>query len=167
MSGRRIGLVAVSVGVFVAINALVWQQESQLVRGEAMHLPLRADASELRVARRTVRLEYEISERIEQDRPEPAVRGTAVVRLDGERVARFVRPYDGKRLGEGEHLLQWRRGRRITVGPPTCRVEIDERERIDRAAYARLVVSEGGEPMLVGLYGAQLEPLEAGCGVDD
>lgn len=165
MSRRRIGFIVVSVGVLVALNALVWQNESQLSRGQRLYLSLQDDSSP-QAGDETVQLRYEIAAPIDRRRSEGAVGGTAVVALDDRNVARFVRPYSGESLDDHEHVLRWRHNRWITIGPKQCRVEDPEDGRLEDAAYVEFVVSESGVPMLVGLRDSDLNPIEIGCGIE-
>jgi len=165
MTGRRKLLIGVSVAVWIAMNALIWGNETRVSQGERLYLGLKVEETRLQTSDGAVPLRYEIAEAIDASRADDRASGTVVVRVDQRGIATFARAAIGDGLGDSEHLLEWRYRRGVAVGPTKCRLDSDRADRIERATYAELAVAESGAPILVGLRDEELEPLEVGCGV--
>ena len=84
-------------------------------------------------------------------------RGRFVVRLDGNKVAQFVRLYQGEDLANGEYLLRYNRKRNGTrIGADSFFFQEGHAKHYANARYGELKVAQTGESVLVGLRNANL-----------
>lgn len=91
----------------------------------------------------------------------PSISGQAVVRLDEQRVAHFVRLHDvAQPLGEGERLLYFRkRGNRVRMAGNAFFFQEGDQSSYRGARYGELRVDQAGNAVLTGLRGEELERL--------
>ncbi len=87
-------------------------------------------------------------------------RGQYVVRIDEQRVAKFLRIHDGEALGDGEHLLRFTRGRRgqTRIGTDSFFFQEGHAAHYANARFGELKVAPTGESILVGLRNADFTP---------
>jgi uncharacterized membrane-anchored protein len=89
-------------------------------------------------------------------------RGTAVLELDGNGVARFARLDDGTALGDDEHRLNFKRRlyhRGVSYGAEAFFFQEGDAERYGDAKYGVLHVDPDGDSVLVGLADADRKML--------
>lgn len=89
-------------------------------------------------------------------------RGTAVLELDGDGVARFGRLDDGTALGEHEHRLNFKRRlhrQGVSYGAEAFFFQEGDAERYSDAKYGVLHVDPDGDSVLVGLADADRKML--------
>ncbi|MEM9281290.1 MAG: GDYXXLXY domain-containing protein [Verrucomicrobiota bacterium] len=90
-------------------------------------------------------------------------RGFVVLSLDEKGIGQFARIAEGNDFLDNEAPLgyrKWRRG--FLYGIETFFFEEGSAERFERAKYAELRVSSGGEPVIVNLLDEELEVIEPG-----
>jgi uncharacterized membrane-anchored protein len=86
--------------------------------------------------------------------------GHAVIELNDQQVARFVRIYDDEALKPGEHLLQFRkRGETVRLASDAYFFEEDQSETFQSARYGELRVDDSGHTVLTGLRDDNFERL--------
>ena len=142
-------------------NGLVAHKESVLRTGEVMYLKLAPVDPRSLLQGDYMILSYEV-ERAAQGAARAArgVSGRLVVRLDERRVAHFVRVHEGEALGEGEHLLRYRKRRwGIRLGAEAFFFQEGHASYYELADYGELRVAPSGDSVLVGLCWRNLERL--------
>jgi uncharacterized membrane-anchored protein len=86
--------------------------------------------------------------------------GHAVIELNDQQVARFIRLYDDEALKPGEHLLQFRkRGETVRLASDAYFFEEDQSETFQSARYGDLRVDDSGHTVLTGLRDDDFERL--------
>ncbi len=86
--------------------------------------------------------------------------GVLVLATDERGVVIAGRRYRGEAPGPGEHLLRYRlRGERLLLGAERFFFQEGEAATYRRARYGELILGPGGEAVLVGLRGEDLEVL--------
>jgi uncharacterized membrane-anchored protein len=106
-------------------------------------------------------LDYAIENDIRRADMSETPHGAIVARLDDDRVAQFVREYDGGDLAEGEILLKYARTSSwdVRVGVGSFFFQEGLGDQYANAEYADVRVTADGTVMLVDLVGADFEPL--------
>ncbi len=86
--------------------------------------------------------------------------GHAVIELNDQQVARFIRLYDDEALKPGEHLLRFRkRGETVRLASDAYFFEEDQSETFQSARYGDLRVDDSGHIVLTGLRDDDFERL--------
>lgn len=86
--------------------------------------------------------------------------GHAVVALDDQQVARFIRIRDDENLGADEHLLQFRkRGETVRLASDAFFFEEGQWETYQPARYGELRIDANGNAVLTGLRDDDFTPL--------
>jgi uncharacterized membrane-anchored protein len=86
--------------------------------------------------------------------------GHAVVALDDQQVARFIRIHDDDNLGADEHLLQFRkRGETVRLASDAFFFEEGKWETYQPARYGALRIDANGNAVLTGLRDDDFAPL--------
>lgn len=106
-------------------------------------------------------LNYKLSDSLRQKVHETSISGRVVVRLDGHKVARFARIYDGSiPLGQGEHLLCFRkRGSVVRIATDAFFFQEGHADVYTPARYGEIKVGPSGDAVLVGLRDEELNKI--------
>ncbi len=105
-------------------------------------------------------LEYAIETEMRRADVDDTPSGTIIARLDADRVARFVRAYDGGDLADDEILLRYATSEwDVRVGVGSFFFQEGLGDQYANAEYADVRVTADGTVMLVDLVGADFEPL--------
>lgn len=153
MRAINAGFAAATAIVFLGLNGLIVQKELIRNGGQVMLLKISTFAKDSPMRGKCMGLAYEIARQIQvQDD------GYAVVRLDRNNVALFVRVHGGEPLQADERLLRFRfRDGEARLGADEYFFQESDRIRYERACYAELRVSPSGTALLTGLRGANFE----------
>lgn len=100
-------------------------------------------------------LRYAMSREVAQAAAEKGVQdGRVVIELDETGVARFVRIHEGGKLGDRQHLLQFRkRGESVRLASDAWFFEEGTAAEYRGARFGELRVAEDGAAVLVGVRG--------------
>lgn len=159
----RRALMALGLALSVGVPALLTLQKERLAAsGEPVLLELAPVDPRSLIQGDYMVLRYAISR--ELGRSDTTERwpsdGELVVALDERGVAGFVRRHQGEDLGEGERLLRYRlRGQELRLGAESFFFQEGNAPHYEQARYGELVVTPGGEAMLVGLRDEDLRAL--------
>jgi uncharacterized membrane-anchored protein len=148
-------MLAVALGT---VNWLALGRERLAADGQVMYLALAPVDPLSPLQGYYMDLRYELAGHVPAaDRPSS---GALVVRLDGQK-ATFVRIYQpGAPLAAGEHLLRYRvRSGQVRIGAEAFFFQEGQAALYQGARYGELRVAADGTAALVGLRGANLEPL--------
>lgn len=106
-------------------------------------------------------LRYSIADDVASAAREAGVAdGVAIVVLDSQGVASFLRLDDGEPLASGEHRLRFRkRGDAVRLATDAFFFEEGTAERYSDARFGELRVNAAGSAVLVGLRSADTRPL--------
>lgn len=98
-------------------------------------------------------LRYAMAEEVARAAAQRGVRdGRIVITLDENGVARFVRLYQGERLADGEHLLQFRkRGESVRLASDAWFFQEGTADKYRGARLGELRVAPDGEAVLVAV----------------
>lgn len=161
LAGYRPGLVVL--GLLLALglpSAGILHKERLLASGSPLYLELAPADPRSLIQGDYMALDYEVSRQARALVGEQR-RGLLVLRRDRRGVGRFVevaRP--GRRPGPGEVLLAFRRrGQGLVLGAEAFYFQEGQAPLLAGARYGELRVADSGESVLVGLRGADLEPL--------
>ena len=149
-------MLAVALGT---VNWLALGRERLAANGQVMYLALAPVDPRSIMQGDYMVLRYELADHVpEADRPSS---GALVVSLDDQRKARFIRIYQpGTPLAAGEHLLRYRvRSWQARIGAESFFFQEGQAAAYQDARYGELRVAPDGTAALVGLRGANLEPL--------
>jgi len=158
---------AVLLLILVSANALILGKEAILADGERMLLRLAPRDPRSLMQGDYMVLRYglagDIAGRLAST---PSVSGQAVVRLDEQRVAHFVRLHDAAQpLGESERLLYFRkRGNRVRLAGNAFFFQEGDQGLYRGARYGELRVDQAGHAVLTGLRGEKFERLGPNTG---
>jgi uncharacterized membrane-anchored protein len=88
-------------------------------------------------------------------------RGFAVVTLDANKIASFVRfQTDVKPLANGEFVVEYNKSRySVSIGAESFFFQEGKAAAYDSARYGAIRIDEHGKSILTGLYNRQLKPL--------
>ena len=150
--------------VFVLFAGLIVQKELHLARGESVFLELSPADPRSLIQGDYMRLDYTVADHVRDALREDGtlgdrVRGKAVVRIDEQDVAHYIRLYEGEALEDDEHLLEWKHRGRIHVGANSFLFQEGHADAFEDAEYAELKLSQDGSTLLVGLRDASLAPI--------
>ena len=159
-----IALVLITSGIVVGASV---HKERVLATGEVVLLPLAPVDPRSLMQGDYMELRYALEEEMELDsRPDLARHGRLVIAVGDDRVGHFVRIDDGRELGEGELVVEYRLrdgwGDRVRIGGESFLFAEGSGELYAGARFGEVVVSGSGEVVLVGLRGPQLERLGVG-----
>jgi len=151
-----LGLV-VGVGVPAGLTA---QKESLASSGKTVLLELAPRDPRSLMQGDYMILRYGIARELSGSLKEWPVDGELVIQSDEQDVARFVRRHEGGALADGEQLLRYRvRGQTLRLGAEDFFFQEGTADLYSRARYGELKVTEGGDALLVGLRGEDLQAL--------
>jgi uncharacterized membrane-anchored protein len=146
---------ATSAVVFLGLNGLIVHKEHIKNNGQVMLLKTAPRDPRSLMQGDYMALAYEIARQIP-----PSDDGYAVVKLDQNSVASYVRVHGGEPLQADEHLLRFRvRDGRARLGAEEFFFQEGEARFYERAPYAELRVSPSGTALLTGLRGPDFEKL--------
>lgn len=146
---------------FATFNFLIVNRESLRRNGEIMLLELAPVDSRSLMQGDYMRLRYQAAQaagdsNIKNDN------GKIVVRIDENRVARFVRVYQNEGLAMNEKLLRYRRREGILrVASEDFFFQEGQAAKYERAKYGELRVAPGGDSLLIDLRDETYQPLNA------
>lgn len=153
--------------ILLLVNLSIVEKEQHLAQGEIIFLELAPVDPRSLMQGDYMTLRFEVGNQIraaartDSEKAKP-LKGYAVVRLDEQRIAHFVRlgsPEEG--LTENERALFFRqRNGRIQFATNAYFFEEGQAERYEAARFGRFRVNEQGEPLLVGLHDEQLVRLD-------
>jgi uncharacterized membrane-anchored protein len=175
---RRLWVVLAGVLVLALVNHAIWSKEQHLANGRVMYLQLAPVDPRSLMQGDYMALNYAIVADIHAAMPKEAGgtawgndiddsglqfgQGAAVVTLDEQSVARFVRLHseDETTLATNEYLLRFRvRGGQIKFATNAYFFEEGTADIYANAAYGLFRVSEDGEPLLTHMCDAELDIL--------
>ena len=135
--------------IFGTANSMIAQKEATIRNGVTMLFDLAPRDPRSLMQGDYMTLRY----RLAQDaHSHLGKRGKMVLKLDENRVAQFVRQYEGEPLAEGEHLLKFvRRGSQIRFGSDAFFFQEGHGQYYEPARYGEMKVAPTGECVLVGL----------------
>lgn len=148
------------------VNWSIYEKEQHLKQGEVVFLELAPVDPRSLMQGDYMALRFEVGNRIREALPSEesnATQGYAIVRLDEQKVAHFVRFGDkNELLAQNERRLYFRqRDGRVQFATNAYFFEEGQAERYEPARYGRFRVNEQGEPLLVGMHDAELERLDS------
>ena len=139
--------------VFGVTNGMIAHKEATIRNGTTMHVELAPRDPRSLMQGDYMALRYQLNA---VERPVDR-RGKFVVRLNENKVAQFIRVYDGEELSKDEHLLRYTRGSRGTrIGTDSFFFQEGHGKHFANARYGELKVSRSGESVLVGLRNTDL-----------
>jgi uncharacterized membrane-anchored protein len=148
---------AASAVVFFGLNGLIVHKEHIKSSGQVMLLKTAPRDPRSLMQGDYMALTYEIARWIQTKDD-----GFAIVKLDQNNVASFVRVHCGEPLQAGEHLLRFRvRNGRAILGAEEFFFQEGDASLYERAPYAELRVAPSGTALLTGLRGPNFEKLGA------
>lgn len=155
--------------ILLLVNWSIYTKETHLTQGEVIFLELAPVDPRSLMQGDYMALRFEIGNRIREalsSGGSEATQGYVIVRLDERKVAHFVRLGDkNERLAQDERRLYFRqRDGRVQFATNAYFFEEGQAERYEPARYGRFRVNEQGEPLLVGMHGAELERLDPANG---
>ncbi|MGB0386856.1 MAG: GDYXXLXY domain-containing protein [Ardenticatenaceae bacterium] len=156
---RSIILWGVALLVLAWTNFLIFQQEQLIAEGRSIFLELAPVDPRSLIQGDYMMLRYAMTNNLDPN--ELTWPGTLVITLDERKIATFVRLHDPEQpLAAGELLLEYhRQGNTIYLGAESFFFQEGHAHYYEQAKYGELRVTESGESTLVGLRGANLEPL--------
>jgi uncharacterized membrane-anchored protein len=164
---RRTWVIAGLGAVLLLVNALIAHKESVLASGDTVLVELAPVDPRSLMQGDYMALDYALAQK-----EAPRDDGRMVVRLDKDRIARFVRFDDGTPLAADQHLLaykrritlrtsifgSWRRTR-TQIGPDAFFFQEGRASLYTGARYGELKVTTSGQSVLVGLRDGALVAL--------
>lgn len=145
-----------TLAVFGVSNAMIASKEAAIRNGETMYLELAPVDPRSLMQGDYMALDYQIERDAAGSHPDDR-RGAVVVRLEQNKIARFVRFHAGETLAPGEHLLRYRRGRRgVQIGANAFFFQEGHANHYAGARYGEYKVAPTGECVLVSLRKADL-----------
>lgn len=161
LTKRAIIILVNMVLVLVMFNLSVVEKEEVLEKGELVLLELAPVDPRSLMQGDYMRLSYAISQV-----PDPGklpARGYVVVRLKADGVGQLVRyQKEAAPLQEGEQLIRYSKGDwALRIGAESYFFEEGQGERFVQARFGGLKVDEKGNSILVGLYDAKHQLIEA------
>jgi uncharacterized membrane-anchored protein len=147
--------------VLVTVNVLIVGKESLLASGDTLVLDLRPRDPRSLMQGDYMSLRYRIGDAVASTAHGLAADGLAVVKVDGNGVASFVRLHDGTTpLAADERLLRFRkRAGQVRIGGNAFFFQEGLAEVYQPARYGELRVDRSGDAVLVGLRDESLHPL--------
>ncbi|WP_027329007.1 GDYXXLXY domain-containing protein [Marinimicrobium agarilyticum] len=150
------------------VNWSIVEKEQHLKHGEVIFLELAPVDPRSLMQGDYMALRFEVGNRVREalssrdQEDSNATQGYAIVRLDEQKVAHFVRLGEkDETLAPNERRLYFRqRDGRVQFATNAYFFEEGQAERYEPARYGRFRVNEQGEPLLVGMHDAELERLD-------
>jgi uncharacterized membrane-anchored protein len=155
---RLVILWLVAVAGLLFVNYAIYGKEQLIRYGRPILLELAPVDPRSLIQGDYMALRYKIGADLEQE--ELPSRGKVVIRLDERGVASFVRVDDGAPLAADERLLNYyKHDWQVDLGATSFFFQEGTAEYYEEAEYGELRVDENGTSILIGLRGADLEPL--------
>lgn len=145
--------------ILMVMNSMIIEKEQLIAEGQPVYLKLAPVDPRSLIQGDYMRLNYEIARELNQDGL--PLRGQLVLKVDENRVAAFSRFYQSDEplaVDEIRFNYYLRHGN-VWLGAESFFFQEGQADLYENAEYAELRVTETGESVLVGLRGAQLEPL--------
>ncbi|GGX43846.1 GDYXXLXY domain-containing protein [Saccharospirillum salsuginis] len=160
---RKVWVVASALVVLVLVNLSIAMKEYHLAMGEVVYLELAPVDPRSLMQGDYMALRFALQNDIRNARQNTSatVNGTAIVRLDENRVAQFVRLDDADApLAENEIRLQYRiRNHWVKIATNAFFFREGTADRYEAARYGRFRVNDDGAPLLVSLHDESLNNL--------
>jgi len=160
---RKGWVVASALLVLVLVNVSIAMKEHHLATGKVVYLELAPVDPRSLMQGDYMALRFALQNEIRNARQNTSamVNGTAIVRLDENRIAHFVRLDNADTsLADNELRLQYRiRNHRVKFATNAFFFQEGMAERFEPARYGRFRVNESGAPLLVSLHDESLEKL--------
>lgn len=146
-----VGMTAVAILVFV--NLQIAGKERILDEGVTVLLRLAPVDPRSLLQGDYMALRYAMANQVADTAGEAGIRdGAAVIELDERQIAHFVALHEGGTLGEGQHLLRFRkRGRSVRLASDAWFFEEGQWDTYRSARFGELRVAADGEAVLTGL----------------
>ncbi|WP_347332618.1 GDYXXLXY domain-containing protein [Marinimicrobium locisalis] len=147
------------------VNWSIYEKEQHLEHGEVIFLELAPVDPRSLMQGDYMALRFEVGNRIRQalsSDDSEATQGYAIIRLNEQKVAHFVRLGDkNEPLAQDERRLYFRqRDGRVQFATNAYFFEEGQAERYEPARYGRFRLNDDGEPLLVGMHDVKLERLD-------
>ena len=160
---RKVWVVVSALVVLGVVNISIALKEHHLATGEVVYLELAPVDPRSLMQGDYMALRFALQNDIRNARQNTSAKvdGTAIVRLDDNRVAHFVRLDDANTLlAEDELRLQYRiRNDRVQFATNAFFFQEGTADQYDSARYGRFRVNEAGAPLLVSLHDESLNKL--------
>ena len=159
MNKRNLIFGLVTALILIVINSLTIQKELLAHNGQLVYLELAPVDPRSLLQGDYMRLRYAVADEASQYVTEHS--GFIIVQLDEKHIAHYVHVDDGRMsLDTNELRLPYRQRRsNILIGADSYFFQEGHAQTYARAHYAELRVSPSGDVLLIGLRGADLEPL--------
>ena len=132
--------------VFFAFS--VMQKETLIAKGTEVLLRLAPVDPRSLMQGDYMALNYEVLDKVDYN----SKSGYIVVKVDGDRVAEFVRIQNGKDINKGEFIIRFKRqSGRLSVGADNYFFQEGSAKKFENAKYGLLKVDSDGNSILVGL----------------
>jgi uncharacterized membrane-anchored protein len=156
----RIGILSCGLLVLAVANVAIWQKENVIKTGVPVFVNLAPADPRSLMEGDYMRLNFALpSETPGDSQPDPS-NPQVVARTDGRGIVQMLRFHDGHPLGRGEFLVDLvLKNNRWTFVTDAWYFKEGEAARWSRARYGEFRVAPDGGALLVGLRGADLEPL--------
>lgn len=154
---RKMIVWATTLIVIVAVNFLIGEKEETLANGRTMLLRLAPVDPRSLMQGDYMALRYTIAREVPEEQLED--KGSIVVSLDDNNVAKFLRVHRGDSLQEGENLLFYRDRGGLRLGAESFMFQEGNADLYSNAQYGELKVDPSGASVLVGLRDADFKPL--------
>ena len=143
------------------VNYAVWQKGQVLAEGKIVLLELAPRDPRSLMQGDYMVLRYHVAEDIRRQLGEPSADGLAVVALDEQGKAGFVRIHQANTpLQENEVVIRYRkRGQVVRIGAESYFFQEGRAAVYAPAKYGEVKVAKDGEVVLVGLRDAERRPL--------
>ena len=151
-----------TIAVFLyVVNSGIYRAEKVIAEGIPVYMELAPVDPRSLIQGDYMRLAYQIEDDAYLANLGEVYRGQLVVRLDADRVAHFVRLYEGEDLAEDEMIMNFysRGSGSVRVGADSFLFQEGLAEQYADAHYAEVRVTSGGTIMLIDLVGENFEKL--------
>ena len=147
--------------ILVLVNFLIYGKEGVLAEGETLLLELQPRDPRSLLQGDYMSLRYRLGNELASRAGGATADGHAVVRLNDQHVAQFVRLHDGVTpLATDERLLRFRkRGSAVRIAGDAFFFQEGQAAIYQPARYGELRVADDGDAVLVGLRDEALRPL--------
>lgn len=160
---KKVLLLATLFVVLLFINLLIFKKEETISKGHTILLRLAPRDPRSLIQGDYMALQYELAREIPASQLKN--KGKIVVSVDNNKVAKFLRVYNGENLADGEYLLTYRKGRGLKLGAESFMFQEGDVQLYSSARYSELKVDPSGASVLVGLYGEDFKRLGKKSGI--
>ena len=158
---RNIVVGLMTIVILGAVNTLIIGKERIVADGTVVLLRLAPRDPRSLMQGDYMALRYSLAGEVAQAANNREINdGHAVIELDDQQVARFIRVHENEKLGAGEHLLQFRkRGETVRLASDAFFFEEGQWKTYQPARYGELRVDTNGHAVLIGLRDDTFKPL--------